>query len=240
MNRLGWHWWPSDTTVATDGLRGTCALHQSRPLHTRLARRGRRRARTSPTGPRRCAPASNCARIAGCARSRRTSRAWPPASCITTRTASEQFQAGRSRRARLQRRRHAAAAAEFGLRAVPERARQFQRAGRQEPDVPSLCPGLRVCRRGDGQQPRAADLPVEQGVLRNRPVTRLRARLHVSIRPRRRAGRPRPSPAKRRACCPGARAITPLSAASMVIAWACRRSARICRRSITASHSTRC
>jgi choline dehydrogenase-like flavoprotein len=47
MNRLGWHWWPSDTTVATvgrqreprlahRGLRGAGALHKSRPLHSRL------------------------------------------------------------------------------------------------------------------------------------------------------------------------------------------------------------
>jgi hypothetical protein len=38
----------------------------------------------------------------------------------------------------------------------------------------------------------------------------------------------------------GARVITPTSVASMVIAWACRRSARICRRSTTASRSTQC
>ena len=39
MNRLGWHWWPSDTAVATVGLRRAGALHQSRPLHTRLRAR---------------------------------------------------------------------------------------------------------------------------------------------------------------------------------------------------------
>ena len=52
--------------------------------------------------------------------------------------------------------------------AFSERARQFLRPGRQEPDVPSLCPGLRLCRGADRQQPRAADLPVEQGILRDR------------------------------------------------------------------------
>ena len=34
--------------------------------------------------------------------------------------------------------------------------------------------------RADRRQPRAADLPVEQGVLRDRSVARLRARLHAS------------------------------------------------------------
>ena len=65
--------------------------------------------------------------------------------------------------------------------ALPERPCQFERAGRQEPDVPSLRTGLRLCRRADRQQPRAADLPVEQGVLRDRLVARLRARLCVQF-----------------------------------------------------------
>ena len=48
--------------------------------------------------------------------------------------------------------------------------------------------GLRLCRGADRQQPRAADLPVEQGVLRHRSVPRFRARLWHPVRPRRRAG----------------------------------------------------
>ena len=54
----------------------------------RAARRAPRRAPTSPTGPPRSAPASNCARAAGCARSPGTSTAWRPAWSITTPTAS--------------------------------------------------------------------------------------------------------------------------------------------------------
>ena len=41
------------------------------------------------------------------------------------------------------------------------------------------------------------------------PIARLRARLHVSVRPRRRAGASRRSSARRRACCRGAPTITP-------------------------------
>ena len=36
MNKLGWHWWPSDTTLATTEYRRAGAVHQSRPLHARL------------------------------------------------------------------------------------------------------------------------------------------------------------------------------------------------------------
>ena len=145
MNRLGWHWWPSDTTVATVDYEG--------------------RARCINLGH--CTPA--------CAQGAKASTDityWPAAQragvelrthCrvreITTdehgmaagvvyydADGVEQFQAARCRCARLQRRRHAAAAVELGLRPVPERARQFERPGRQEPDVSSLRPGLRLCR----------------------------------------------------------------------------------------------
>ena len=36
MNKLGWHWWPSDTSVATVEYRWAGAVHQSRPLHAGL------------------------------------------------------------------------------------------------------------------------------------------------------------------------------------------------------------
>jgi choline dehydrogenase-like flavoprotein len=36
LNKLGWHWWPSDTTVATTDYEGRATLHQSRPLHAGL------------------------------------------------------------------------------------------------------------------------------------------------------------------------------------------------------------
>jgi len=76
MNRLGWHWWPSASISA---------------IARRLARRGRRRAPTSPIGPWPNAPASSCARIAGCVRSPLMSTAWPRVSCITTGTERSSF-----------------------------------------------------------------------------------------------------------------------------------------------------
>ena len=45
MNRLGWHWWPSDTAIATTRLRRPRAVHQPRPLHAglRAGRQGQHR-----------------------------------------------------------------------------------------------------------------------------------------------------------------------------------------------------
>jgi len=82
----------------------------------------------------------------------------------------EQFQAAEVVIIACNGRRHAAAAAELEVQPVSGRACQFQRAGRQEPDVSSLRASLRLCRAADRQQPRAADLPVEQAVLRHRSI----------------------------------------------------------------------
>ena len=187
MNQLGWHWWPSDTTVATIDYEG--------------------RARCINLGH--CTPA--------CAQGAKASTDityWPQRSragvelrthCrvreITTdehgmasgvvyydKDGNEQFQPA-----------HVVMLACNGVGTprlllnsasgrFPNGLANSQRPRRQEPDVPPLCAGLRLCRGADRQQPRAADLPVEQGVLRDRPVARLRARLHVPVRPRRRAG----------------------------------------------------
>ena len=70
----------------------------------------------------------------------------------------------------------------------PERAGEFQRPGRQEPDVPSLCPDLRLFRRAARRLSRSGQLHLEPGVLRNRPLARVRARLHLRILPRPGAG----------------------------------------------------
>ena len=92
LNKLGWHWWPSDSAIASEDYEGPGEVHQPRPLHRRAARREPRPAPTSPIGPPPSAPASNCARAAGCGRSPSTSTAWPPAWSITMPTASEHFQ----------------------------------------------------------------------------------------------------------------------------------------------------
>ena len=183
MNKLGWHWWPSDTTVATVDYEG--------------------RARCINLGH--CTPA--------CAQGAKASTDityWPVAvragvelrtHCrvreITTnehgmatgvvyydKDGAEQFQPAEVVVIACN---GIGTPVEFGLWSLSERACKFQRTGRKKPDVPSLRSTLRLCGRADRQQPCAADLPVEQAVLRDRSLTRLRAWLCVPVRPRRRA-----------------------------------------------------
>ena len=125
MNQFGWHWWPSDSTIATVDYEGRGALHQPRPLHAGL-RAGRqgldRHHLLAACDPRRRRAAHRCA---ASARSRSTSTAWRPASIYYDAEGKEHFQPRRSRHHRLQRRRHAAPDAELGLGEIPERHRQF-------------------------------------------------------------------------------------------------------------------
>ena len=239
MNKLGWHWWPSDTTVATTDYEG--------------------RARCINLGH--CTPA--------CAQGAKASTDityWPHAiragvelqdalpgardhdqrarhghgRRLLRQGRRRAVPAGRGRDHRLQRRRHAAAVAQLGLGQISERARQFVRPGRQEPDVPPLCADLRLREGADRLQPRAADLSVEQGVLRHRSLARLRARLWHPVRPRRgtgvRGGRERAEghPALGHGSSPR------LPQAQRPPARTSPRSARICRRSTTASRSIPC
>ena len=137
MNKLGWHWWPSDSAIATteyDGRAPCINLGHCTPACAQGAKastditywphairagvelRTHCRVREITTDEDGMASGVDLLR-------RRRRRAVP---------------AGRGRDRGLQRRRHAAAAAELGVRPFPERAGQFQRPGRQEPDVPSL------------------------------------------------------------------------------------------------------
>ena len=57
MNKLGWHWWPSDSAIATTEYRWPRALHQSRPLHAGLCPGGKGEHRhhlLAPCHSRRC------------------------------------------------------------------------------------------------------------------------------------------------------------------------------------------
>ena len=78
------------------------------------------------------------------------------------------FPAGRGRHPRLQRHRHGAHPAELGVVAVSQRPRQFQRPGRQEPDVPSLRADRWLLRRTARRLSRPGQLHLEPGVLRDR------------------------------------------------------------------------
>ena len=53
FDRLGWHWWPSDSAIITREYDGRARLHQLRAVRSRLPDRAPRRAPTSPTGRRR-------------------------------------------------------------------------------------------------------------------------------------------------------------------------------------------
>jgi len=64
MNKLGWHWWPSDTTVATVDYEGRARCINLGHC-TPACAQGAKASTTSPTGRSRCAPVSSCARIAG-------------------------------------------------------------------------------------------------------------------------------------------------------------------------------
>ena len=68
MNKLGWHWWPSDTTVATMDYEGRRAASIS-AIARRPARRAQKPRPTLPIGRTRSAPASSSRPIAACARS---------------------------------------------------------------------------------------------------------------------------------------------------------------------------
>jgi len=80
---------------------------------------------------------------------------------------AEQFQAARDGDRGVQRRRHAAPAAELGLGPLPDRASPI-RAGWSARNLMfhPFRAHLRLCRRAAGRQPRAAAQPVEPGILR--------------------------------------------------------------------------
>ena len=100
--------------------------------------------------------------------------------------------------------------------------------------------GLRLCRRARSTAIARRRLPVEQGVLRDRSVARLRPRLHASVRPRRRPGHRSDRQRGAGPAAVGRRPSRGLSPAERSPHRPARRSARTCRRSITASRSTRC
>ena len=220
-------------------LRGQGALHQSRPLHAGLRARRQsldRHHLLAACDPRR----RRAANALPCARDHRQRGRHGLRRDLLRSGRQGAVPGGRSRDHRLQRRRHAAAAAQFGLRQISERARQFIRPRRQEPDVPSLCADLRLREGADRQQSRAADLPVEQGVVRHGSRRAVSCAALACSSAAARAPCSRRSRASRRASCPGARTITACSASSTATACISPRSARICRRSTTASRSIPC
>ena len=148
LNKLGWHWWPSDSAIASVDYEGRA----------------------------KCINLGHC--TSGCAQGAKASTDityWPAAiragvelrtRCrvreITTNEHGmasgvvyydadgvEHFQPAEVVILACNARRDGAPPAEFRLHAVSQRPRQFQRPGRQEPDVPPLCTDRRLFRRAD-------------------------------------------------------------------------------------------
>ena len=150
MNQLGWHWWPSDTADRDhriDGRAPCINLGHCTPACAQGAK-----ASTDVTyWPHAIRAGVELRTTAGCGRSRPATTAWRPARWITTPDGVAQFQPAEvvivacngvgTPRLLL----HSASGR------YPERAGQFQRPGGQEPDVPSLGEGHRLCRRTDGR-----------------------------------------------------------------------------------------
>ena len=153
MNKLGWHWWPSDTSVATteyDGRAPCINLGHCTPACTQGAK-----ASTDITYWPHAIRAGVELRTR-CRVREITTNEHGMASGVIYYDADGRgaVPAGRGRHPGLQRRRHATPAAQFGIGAISERAGQFQRSGRQESDVPSVCAGPRLCRRTARRQSR--------------------------------------------------------------------------------------
>ena len=70
FNRLGWHWWPRRQRDHSPAPTKAATSARTSDPAPPAAPRVRNRARTSPTGPRRCARAWNCGPAAACGRSR--------------------------------------------------------------------------------------------------------------------------------------------------------------------------
>ena len=93
FNRLGWHWWPSDSAITTQEYEGRARLHQRGHVPLRLRRKARRRSTDITYWPVAHAPRRATADTLPRARDhRRTRAAWPTASSTTTRTAVERRQ----------------------------------------------------------------------------------------------------------------------------------------------------
>ena len=207
MNQLGWHWWPSDSTIAT----------------------------TDYEGRARCINLGHC--TPGCAQGAKASTDityWPHAirAGVELRTmcrvrevtvdehgmasgviyydaeGKEQFQPAEvvilacngvgTPRLMLN-----SVSAKF-----PNGIANSSGPGRQEPDVSSLCPDLRLCRRTARRQSRPAALPVEPGILRDRSRRAISCAAIPSSSAAASARSWRRSSVRMRGGCPGARAIT--------------------------------
>ena len=167
MNQLGWHWWPSDTTIATTDYEGRARCINLGHCTPGCAQ-GAKASTDITYWPLAIRAGVELRTMLPGARNHRRRARHGLRRDLLRRRGQRAFPARRSRDPRLQRRRHAAADAEFGVGEIPQRHRQFVGAGRQEPDVSPLRADLRLCRRAARRQSRPAAVPVEPGILRDR------------------------------------------------------------------------
>src|SRR5579875_837133 len=83
FDRLGWHWWPSDSAIATRDYEGRAAC-----VNAGTCLVGCPQGAKASTDVTYCAAASSCGRGVGCGRSPSVRTAWRRASSTTTPTAS--------------------------------------------------------------------------------------------------------------------------------------------------------
>ena len=91
MNKLGWHWWPSDTAVATVDYEGRARCINLGHCTPGCAQ-GAKASTDITYWPPPSAPASSCARTAACGRSPPTSTAWRAGVVYYDADGVEQFQ----------------------------------------------------------------------------------------------------------------------------------------------------
>ena len=166
MNKLGWHWWPSDTPIATDRIRRPRAVHQSRPLHAglRAGREGEHRHHLlAACDPRR---GGTAAALPG-AGDHDDEHGMASGAIYYDADGHGAVPAGGNGDPRLQRRRHAAAAAEFGVGRFPNGlANSSDLVGKNLMLHP--WPQVRGYVEDRWMAIAARRLPVEPGVLRDR------------------------------------------------------------------------
>ena len=179
FNSLGWHWWPSDSAIATRAYEGRAPCINLGPCITGCAQGAKASTDVTywPAAVRRGVRLATRCRV----REITLAAGRPGGRRVLLRRAGRPAQAaGRDRRARVQRHRDAAPAAQLALGGLSRRPRQPQRAGRPEPDVPPVRHDRRRLP-GAARRLQGADRlrPDEPGVLRDGSLARLRARLLV-------------------------------------------------------------
>ena len=239
LNELGWHWWPSDIAVATTEYDGRAQVYQPRPLHAwlRAGRKGERGHHLLAT----CA-AGRVELRTRCRVREITANEHGMASGVIYYDPNgvERFQP--------------AEMVILAANGIGTPRLLLNSASARFPNGLANSSGLvgknlmvhpwpqvfgYIDEEMDGDRG-PQTVHVEQGILRDRSLARLRAGLYAAIRAAAPAPPTRRSSAWQPAACPGARTITVSIARCSTVACGSASPARTCRRSTTASRWIRC